>query len=161
MKLQQINNLFINTSLKKQPPKKAKDLGKNDFLRLLVTQLSHQDPLEPMDDREFIVQLAQFTALEQSIQMNKSLLELRKISMLSQLQKLLGKTVKVFDKETGKFVTGKITETYIEDSTPYIKVNGKKYSTEDIRAFIHEDIRTDKKINNPDNKQNLKRGEEK
>ena len=42
----------------------AKSLGKEDFLMLLVTQLSNQDPLEPMDNMDFIAQLAQFTELE-------------------------------------------------------------------------------------------------
>lgn len=45
--------------------RKGADLGKEDFLTLLVTQLSHQDPLNPMDDKEFVAQLAQFSSLEQ------------------------------------------------------------------------------------------------
>lgn len=45
---------------------KQKDLGKNDFLNLLVTQLKNQDPLKPMDSSSFIAELAQFSQLEQS-----------------------------------------------------------------------------------------------
>jgi len=50
-----------------------KELGKDDFLSLLVTQLQYQDPLEPVKDQEFIAQLAQFSQLEQLENMNSSL----------------------------------------------------------------------------------------
>ena len=52
--------------------KKGNDLDKDAFLRLLTTQLSHQDPLNPMEDREFIAQLAQFSSLEQMQNLNQS-----------------------------------------------------------------------------------------
>ncbi|PKK84425.1 MAG: hypothetical protein CVT49_03630 [candidate division Zixibacteria bacterium HGW-Zixibacteria-1] len=48
-------------------------LGKDDFLQLLVAQLTHQDPLEPMDDTQFIAELAQFSSLEQLQNMNESI----------------------------------------------------------------------------------------
>ena len=48
-------------------------MGKDDFLHLLVTQLQHQDPLNPMDSTEFTAQLAQFTSLEQLNNMNENL----------------------------------------------------------------------------------------
>jgi flagellar basal-body rod modification protein FlgD len=51
----------------------AKQLGKNDFLLLLVKQLQFQDPLSPMENTEFIAQLAQFTALENSNNMEKAI----------------------------------------------------------------------------------------
>ena len=49
------------------------ELGQDTFLKLLVTQLQHQDPLDPMDDTEFIAQLAQFSSLEKLTEMAASL----------------------------------------------------------------------------------------
>ena len=58
------------------PSSAQSPLGKEDFLQLLVAQLSAQDPLNPMDSREFSAQLAQFSALEQMTNVNSTLEEL-------------------------------------------------------------------------------------
>ncbi|MDH4155890.1 MAG: hypothetical protein OEW00_01260 [candidate division Zixibacteria bacterium] len=62
-------------------------LGKDDFLQLLVTKMQYQDPLEPMDDEDFIAQLAQFSSLEQMNNIASGLEEANQLSFL-QMQSL-------------------------------------------------------------------------
>lgn len=72
------------------------DLGKEEFLQLLVTQFQYQDPLNPMEDKEFIAQLAQFSSLEQNMQMNEnleSLLTLQQQQTVIGAANYIGKTV--------------------------------------------------------------------
>jgi hypothetical protein len=63
------------------------NLGKDDFLKLLVTQLKYQDPLNPMEDRDFIAQTAQFSALEQ-------MQNLYSVNQLQQATGLIGRHIK-------------------------------------------------------------------
>lgn len=66
-----------------------------DFLRILVTQLSFQDPLKPIDNQEFIAQIAQFTTLEQTRQLGERMDTLLAIQAAEQSVGLIGKTVEV------------------------------------------------------------------
>ena len=75
-------------------------LNRDDFLQLLVTQLSNQDPLNPMDGQEFAAQLAQFSSLEQLININESMIQSGEINgLLAQsinsgvAADLIGKTI--------------------------------------------------------------------
>ena len=70
-------------------------LGQEDFLKILLTQLTFQDQLEPMDNQEFVAQMAQFTSLEQSKQSNDNLQSLLSIQSSTQSLGLLNKTVEV------------------------------------------------------------------
>jgi len=73
-------------------------LGKEDFLNLLITQLKYQDPLEPMKNSEFIAQTAQFSALEQMQELNKSMesqMSLQRTMSDMMKTQYLGKTVQV------------------------------------------------------------------
>ncbi len=61
------------------PLNRTGGLGREAFLQLLVTQLSHQDPMEPQKDGEFIAQLAQFSSLEQLTQIQQSLVNIGRV----------------------------------------------------------------------------------
>jgi flagellar basal-body rod modification protein FlgD len=54
----------------------TKEIGQTEFLKLLVTQLQNQDPMNPVDNQQFIAQLATFSSLEQLISINKGVTEL-------------------------------------------------------------------------------------
>lgn len=71
-KYKEVIGYFKDEDKKKVPDEKKNDLDKDAFLRLLTTQLANQDPLNPMEDKEFIAQLAQFSSLEQMQNLNKA-----------------------------------------------------------------------------------------
>ncbi len=90
-------------------------LGKEDFLTLLVTQLQNQDPFKPVENTEFVAQLAQFSSLELSQNTNDSINNLAalqeeslKLTNLSEGAALIGKDVEFYDPMTGSISSGKV-----------------------------------------------------
>ena len=73
----------------------ANPMGMEDFLKILLTQLTYQDPLKPMDNQEFVTQLAQFTSLQQTQEMNDKMGQLLTAQASMQSVGLLGKTVDI------------------------------------------------------------------
>lgn len=70
-------------------------INQEDFIRLFLTQLQFQDPLEPVDNREFLAQLAQFTSLEQSRQTSQNTTDLLSMNATTQAVSLLNRQVDV------------------------------------------------------------------
>lgn len=102
--LNQTNNEF-NAALSKQ---KGSNLDKDSFMLLLVTQFKYQDPLNPMEDKEFIAQMAQFSSLEQLMNLNTSMEDLTTATNNQQMinaTSYIGKLVSVSGNTIGKATT--------------------------------------------------------
>jgi flagellar basal-body rod modification protein FlgD len=97
-------------------------------MKLLVAQLQNQDPMKPMEDKEFITQLAQFSSLEASEKIAEQMEELNGSQMLIQAATLIGKQVTA-KLESGEVVTGAISQVRMMDSKPVAIVNGKEIPT--------------------------------
>lgn len=102
-------------------------LSQDDFLQLLIVQLTSQDPLKPMEDTEFMSQMAQFSTLEQSKTMSNDLAQLRSDQQLLQANALIGREVQVLD-NTGSLVTGTVRGVELLSGTPQIVVNGQSFA---------------------------------
>lgn len=98
------------------------ELGKDDFLNLLVTQLRYQDPLNPTDDKEFMGQMAQFSALEQMQNLNTSFSATKAFNMIG-----MHVTASIDDSTTNetKEVTGDVTDVKITSGKVFLVINGE------------------------------------
>jgi flagellar basal-body rod modification protein FlgD len=105
------------------------ELDKDDFLKILITQLQHQDPTNPMEDREFISQMAQFSSLEQMTNMASSFGKLSGVLASSEAQSMLGKNVEIED--GAAMIAGRV-EQVTRGDYPLIMVNGKFYDLEHV-----------------------------
>ncbi|HEX9812985.1 MAG TPA: flagellar hook capping FlgD N-terminal domain-containing protein [Burkholderiales bacterium] len=95
-------------------------LGQEDFLKILLTQLSFQDPLKPLDNEQFVAQIAQFSALELNRQANDKVDALLTFQSATQALGLIGKTVEV-NSSTGSQV-GNVTTVTFNGGSPSLTV---------------------------------------
>lgn len=108
----------------------TQSLNKDDFLKILITQLSHQDPTAPMQDKEFIAQMAQFSSLEQMTNLSTGFTKLAAMMDGSKAVNLLGKDVEL--EYLGQTIAGKVDEVMGQDH-PQVLVNGQYYDASAVR----------------------------
>ena len=115
--------------------KSGGSLDKDAFLQLLVAQMKYQDPLEPTDNTEYISQLATFSQLEETQNMQASLQEMEANS-------LVGKQVvlRVTSSATGETsdVTGTVDSVIHENNKTYLMVNNNLYSIDDLYSVMDD-----------------------
>lgn len=96
-------------------------MGLQDFMKILLTQLTYQDPLKPMDNKEFMAQMAQFTALEQSQRLNDRVQQLIENQAALQSVSLIGRSVEI-STGTGK-TTGTVSALSFQGAGPLLTLN--------------------------------------
>jgi len=122
----------FNRSLQSSGRKVKNTLGKDDFLKLLVTQLQNQDPTKPLEDKEFIAQMAQFSSLEQMTEINRTLSTMIASNKIELSYSLLGKEVEVIDSGSNQQKKGVVEEVMFEPGGPVIIFDGLSYSIDDV-----------------------------
>lgn len=112
-------------------------MGKDQFLTLLITQLQSQDPLKPMDNTEMIAQLAQFSALEQMQNLNSKVLDFHRDMALGFGYQSEGGQVRLALTD-GSQVSGSLNSVQWLDGKMIIDVGGQTYSMDKISSMSKE-----------------------
>jgi len=113
-------------------------LGEDAFLQLLLAQLKNQDPLKPMDNTEFISQMAQLNSLNELMALNKTMSSMITAQMVTQGSALIGKTVSA-NLDTGESVSGVVEAMQINNDKVTLTVNGQQVPMEAIRTVTGTD----------------------
>lgn len=97
-------------------------LGQEEFLKILLSQLQYQDPLKPLDNQQFLAQLAQFSTLAQTSQLNDRIDTLLNIQSATQSVGLIGRTVEVQSTVGDVAAVGVVTSLAFANGQPAINV---------------------------------------
>lgn len=113
-------------------------LGKDDFLRILTTQLSHQDPSNPLQDKDFIAQMATFSSLEQMTNLNTAF-EKFAGQQMSQYAGTIGKVVSWTPKGSTTPITGVVSGVSVQDGSYFYMVGKEKVAVENISEIKQQE----------------------
>lgn len=117
----------LTPSSSSQTTNPSSTLTQADFLQLLVTQMTSQDPLSPVSDTDMAAQMAQFSALQTAQTTDADMKVL-------QANTLIGRAVMVTD-ASGSQTSGLVSGVQIQAGTPQVVVNGQNYTLGQIEAI--------------------------
>ena len=112
-----------------------KVLDQEDFLKLLITQFSTQDPLNPVTDTAFISQMAEFTTLENAKETQSEIIRLRQQSANQEAILMIGKQVELLSGDDGDIILGTVSKVLIDSDGPKLVVDGYPYSVDKVVAI--------------------------
>ena len=107
------------TAIGQAQDKRAPDnqLGKDDFLKLMIGQLQNQDPMAPTDNSQQMAQLAQYSSLEQMTNVSKTL-------EIDQAYSMIGRNVTYTDTKTGAVAVGTVQKVVLESGKATLTIDG-------------------------------------
>ncbi len=117
---------YVSSTKEKEKQKAAtadpERVSQEAFLKLLVAQLTHQDPLDPMKDTEFMSQVAQLQALDEQINMTKTITGMRLDAQLRAGSELIGRQVSG-DTDAGSAAAGEVTSVSVRSDKTYLQLD--------------------------------------
>lgn len=102
------------------------DVATTDFLNLLTVQLRNQDPISPVNQEDFISQLAQFSSLEQLESLNSTFEEVLRVGQINQGISLVGQEAEYTDPLTGENRTGVVERLFSDEGPVNLLINGDR-----------------------------------
>ena len=115
-------------------------LDVNDFLKLLTVQLGSQDPLKPMEDTQFISQMASFTSLQQMRDLSANFQTFTSGQRIDSAQNYLGKIVGITNGDGT--VSGEVTSITIKDGVPQLMIGGVGYDPANVVSVVPKPVST-------------------
>ncbi|KRE56622.1 flagellar hook capping FlgD N-terminal domain-containing protein [Paenibacillus sp. Soil750] len=131
-----VTDLINKGTNTKTKDKDSTTLGKDDFLKILITQLQNQDPTQPLQDKEFIAQMAQFTSVEQLTNMASEMKLMRQ--SLGFVSGLIGKSISWTGTDASGVTTemsGVVDSITFKDGNQFATVNGVEVSLDKLKKI--------------------------
>ena len=128
----QIRNFNLALNQGREVPNRA-EMGRDQFLKILITQLQTQDPTSPVEDKQFIAQMAQFSSLEQMTNVATEFRRLNQAMISGQALGVLGRNVELATDDGP--VAGRV-DAVSQGSNPTLHVDGREYRFDQITRVV-------------------------
>ena len=140
----QVNNVTSTNpvsanSTAKPPQLNTNALDSNQFMEILLAQLTHQNPLEPMDNAEMTSQFSQLNSLQELRQIHTGMDKVSASNQVLYLASLIGKHVKV-NRPDGKIVEGVVDGVITEKDNPQLRIGTEEVPLDDVIEIQAEDV---------------------
>ena len=124
----------VSTSAPNTHPTKRKELKTDDFIKMMITQLQYQDPMEPAKNQELLAQMSQIGQLQSNTAMQETLKGITLQNQIGSAGTMIGKMVQGLD-DAGDEIEGVVTSVRIEDQKVFLELdNGKTLPMDRVTA---------------------------